>query len=257
MTPKFSIIIPTYNNEKTLPRAINSVLSQTYRNWELIIVNDCSLDNTSELLKKLHSPMIKIYDLSEHQERLVCRNIGTREVKGEWICFLDADDEYMADYLKVLNDEIERNPDYPIFNFGSLFKEKEIIDNRRYEKGWRIIEPLKLKEIEILETTQTTLGMESFGKGLITTGCFIFKKALLVNEPFYPMTKVAYGSDDSFPALLIKKDEIFKEICKQDEEGNWLPLGNPFGDDYSLFWWLTRYNKSKCLDNILYIHHIR
>jgi len=247
---KFSIIVPTYNRAGTLPRCLNSVLSQTYRNWELIIVNDASSDETNKILERLKVyPMIRIFDLKEHSERLVARNVGIHEAKNEWICFLDADDEYTSNYLEVLNDEVERNPNYSIFNFGALFKEKEIINEKRYEKGWRILEPLELEE--------TKNGMVHFGQGLITSGCFIFKKELLQDKPFYPKTKVAYGGDDSFPALLAKRDDKFKEICKQDKDGNWLPLGNPFGDDYSLFWWLTRENKSKCLDCILYIHHTR
>jgi len=251
MDNHFSIITPVRNAEKTIGRTIRSVLNQTYPNWELIIINDGSIDRTQEIISELMRTdrRIRMFVFPESHERLVARNLGNMLAKNEWFCMLDADDEYMANYLEVLNAEINRNPDFKIFNFGSVFKEREIINGVRFEKGWRVLSPLDLKE--------SGAGMESFSSGKITTGAFIFKKELLGGESFYPETNCAYGPDNSYPALLVKKDERFKEICKQDPEGNWLPMGNPFGDDYTLFWWLTRDNKSKMLNVLLHIHYIR
>jgi len=248
---KFSIIIPVYNGEETIGRAINSIITQTYDNWELIIVNDGSTDNTQKIVSSYMKRdfRIRMFVLPENYGRMAARNIGMKMARNEWLCFLDADDEFMSNYLEVVNNEINRNPNYNIFNFGMLIKEREIDNEKRYENGWKIIEPLKLKEIDN--------GMESFSSGKIGIGSFIFKKKLLDEFGFYPETKIPYGGENSFPALLVKKNEIFKEICKQNENGQWLPLGNPNGDDYALFWGLTRKNKSKMLNVVLYIQHRR
>jgi len=247
----FSVVLPVYQGGRTIARAISSLINQSYPNWELVIINDGSTDNTQEVVSQAmrHDRRIRMFIMPENAGRLVARNMGNRLARNEWICMLDADDEYMTNYLEVLNDEINRNPNYKIFNFGTLMKQREMVNGFRYEKGWNILEPFNLKEIG--------LGMETFTSGKITTGGFIFKKELLGGVSFYPETKIPYGGEDSFPSMLVKKDPIFKEFCKQDKDGNWLPLGNPWGDEPSLFWWLTRNYKSKCLDVILNIHHIR
>lgn len=251
MENTFSIVLPVFQGGKTIARAISSLINQSYPYWELIVINDGSTDDTQEIVSEAmrHDRRVRMFVIPQNSGRLVARNMGNRMARNEWMCMLDADDEYATNYLEVCNDEINRNSEYDIFNFGALMKLREIVDGKRYEKGWRLLEPLKLKETEE--------GMESFPSGKITTGCLIYRKSLLGGTSFYPETKIAYGGDNSYPALLVKKDPIFKEICKQDKEGNWLPLGNPFGDDFSFYWWLTRNNKSKCLDVILYIHHLR
>lgn len=251
MDNKFSIVLPVFDGAKTIARAVSSIIFQSYPNWELLVINDGSTDETQEIVSEAmrHDKRVRMFILPENCGRLVARNIGNRLAKNEWLCMLDADDEYMSDYLEVLNEEINRNPNYDLFNFGAIIKDREIIDGKRYEKGWRMLEPLKLKE--------EGKGMESFPSGKITTGGFIFKKSLLGGISFYPEAKTPYGLEDSYPAMLVKKDKRFEEICKKNEEGHWLPLGNPWGDDFSFFWWLTRDNKSKCLDVILYIHHKR
>jgi len=89
-----SIIMPVYNDEKYLKRAIDSVISQTFSEWELIVVNDGSTDNTSSIIKSYNSPKIKIIE-KRHTGVSDSRNVGLKEAKGEYIAFLDADD-----YLK-------------------------------------------------------------------------------------------------------------------------------------------------------------
>jgi glycosyltransferase involved in cell wall biosynthesis len=251
MENTFSVVLPVYQGGKTIARAIGSLINQSYPYWELVIINDGSTDDTQEIVSQAmrHDKRIRMFIMPENSGRLIARNMGNRLSRNEWMCMLDTDDEYMTNYLEVLNDEINRNPDYKIFNFGALLKNREMIDGERYEKGWRLLEPLNLKE--------EGNGMESFPSGKMTTGCFIYKKELLGGVSFYPEARTPYGGDDSYPALLVKKDPRFAQICKQNKEGNWLPMGNPWGDDYTFFWWLTRDNKSKCLDVILHIQHIR
>ena len=245
---KFSIVIPTYNRKDVLSRAINSVLAQSFTDWELIIVDDGSTDGTKDFLEKIQDErIVKIYQ--ENKGRISARNEGMKKAQGEWICWLDSDDAYLPTYLESLNKEIERNPDYPIFNFTSLEINKEIIDGKRYEKRSRIFPVFNLEEEKV--------GMKHFDKGNIKTGTFIFKRELSKMMGYMPEATFPYGDDKSFPAQLAKQDLIYKQICKKNEEGQWLPLGNPWGDDYVMFWTLTRQFKSKPLDLVLYIHYIR
>ncbi len=101
----FSIIIPTYNRAHILPRTIASVLAQTYTNWECIIVDDGSTDNTKELIASYTYPRIT-YIYQTNAERSAARNNGIRLAQGEYICFLDSDDEYLPEHLEVLEREI-------------------------------------------------------------------------------------------------------------------------------------------------------
>lgn len=91
-TPLISIITPTYNREKTLSQAVESVLSQTYKNWELIIIDDGSTDNTREMLSKyLNDPRIK-YRYQNNSGQSTARNHALKLYTGKLVCFLDSDD---------------------------------------------------------------------------------------------------------------------------------------------------------------------
>jgi glycosyltransferase involved in cell wall biosynthesis len=94
-TPFFSIITPTYNRAHMLSKTIESVLEQTFTDWELIIVDDGSTDHTKELVDRFiqKDPRIN-YVYQENAERSAARNNGIRNAKGEYICFLDSDDLY-------------------------------------------------------------------------------------------------------------------------------------------------------------------
>lgn len=99
-----SIIIPTYNREKLLVNSIKSVLSQTYCNFELIIVDDCSTDNTEIEVKKIEDKRIKFVKLHENHGACYARNVGVEKAKGDIIAFHDSDDVWHSDKLeKQLN----------------------------------------------------------------------------------------------------------------------------------------------------------
>jgi glycosyltransferase involved in cell wall biosynthesis len=106
--PFFSIIIPSYNRAVILPSTIQSVLEQTYNNWELIIVDDGSTDNTKEVVEKFVKNDNRIrYIYQENSERSAARNNGIRNSNGKWICFLDSDDTYKKNHLQTLFESIE------------------------------------------------------------------------------------------------------------------------------------------------------
>ena len=95
-----SIIMPTYNRADVLPRAINSVLSQTYPDFEFIIIDDCSTDNTRQVLSKFNDDRIKCVFLGENKGASFARNKGLEIAGGDFIAFQDSDDEWMEDKLE-------------------------------------------------------------------------------------------------------------------------------------------------------------
>ena len=96
-----SIIMPSYNTEEYISKSIESVLTQTYKNWELIIVDDCSSDKTDEVVRSYLSDN-RIHYLKNEKNcgAAYSRNTALREAKGKWIAFLDSDDLWMPEKLE-------------------------------------------------------------------------------------------------------------------------------------------------------------
>jgi glycosyltransferase involved in cell wall biosynthesis len=105
--PFFSIVLPTYNRAHMLPMAIDSVLSQTFTDWELLIVDDGSTDDTKKTVEDYADQRIK-YFYQKNQERSAARNNGIEQANGEYICFLDSDDYYLPEKLEKLYEHIVR-----------------------------------------------------------------------------------------------------------------------------------------------------
>lgn len=96
-----SIIMPSYNTGQFISESIKSVLAQTYSNWELIIVDDCSTDNTDDVIKQyLKDERIHYIKNKINSGAAVSRNLALREAKGKWIAFLDSDDLWINQKLE-------------------------------------------------------------------------------------------------------------------------------------------------------------
>ena len=98
----FSVIIPLYNKQDYITRTINSVLNQTYQNFEIIVVDDGSTDKSLSVVKTIKDKRIKVFS----QKNLGvsnARNKGIKQSKGNYIAFLDADDEFLPRYLDLRN----------------------------------------------------------------------------------------------------------------------------------------------------------
>ena len=110
--PLVTVIIPLFNAEKYIAQTIESVISQTYQNWELIIVDDCSTDNSAEIVKgyEVKDRRIKLIELnSNFGGPARPRNIGLDISNGEYLAFLDADDVWLQDKLQVQVREMQLN----------------------------------------------------------------------------------------------------------------------------------------------------
>lgn len=116
--PKFSIIVPIYNTEKYLPKCLDSLVNQTYKNIEIICINDGSTDNSLKILEKYaqKDEHIKIIN-QENQGVSIARNVGINNATGDYILFVDADDWIETNTCDILNKNIEKNnSDLIIFN---------------------------------------------------------------------------------------------------------------------------------------------
>lgn len=110
MNDLVSIIMPSYNTAKFISETIESVLAQTYTDWELIIVDDCSTDNTDEVVKSfLSDDRIKYIKNEKNSGAAFSRNRALCEAKGKWIAFLDSDDVWLPEKLEKQIAFMEKN----------------------------------------------------------------------------------------------------------------------------------------------------
>lgn len=121
-----SIIMAAYNAEKTIEQAINSVLSQTYTNFELLVVNDCSTDRTAELVKSIAAKDSRVRLISNVKNNGVSytRKHGLEEAKGSWIAILDSDDAWAPEKLEKQID-FQRRTNADLLFTGSAFMDSE------------------------------------------------------------------------------------------------------------------------------------
>lgn len=118
---RFSIIIPVYNGDKHLADSVRKLCSQSFKDWECIIVEDGSTDNTAELADRLAGEDSRIHVIHKDNAGVsAARNRGLDEAKGEWIVWLDADDAYVDGALAKLAELTERHPDVQAFQFPYL-----------------------------------------------------------------------------------------------------------------------------------------
>lgn len=137
---KVSIIIPTFNRSVHVAKAIQSVLNQDYFNLEIIVVDDCSTDDTIIKLSEIRDVRLKLIKLSSNSGPQVSRNVGLREAKGFLIMFLDSDDEFVQGSILKRIELFEKNQIINVLIVGYWM---QILDNLRaikkaeILKGWR------------------------------------------------------------------------------------------------------------------------
>ncbi len=117
--------MPAYNRAFYLPKAIDSVIAQTYTGWELIVVDDASTDNTVEIVSTFTEKDARIRYLKNqtNQERCITRNRGIEAARGKYICFLDSDDYHLPEHLQYLYDFIKAKGEPEAFFFTNAWDE--------------------------------------------------------------------------------------------------------------------------------------
>ena len=117
----FSVIIPLYNKADTVERAVRSVFKQTCRNFEIVVVDDGSMDNGAEKVQQFHDSRILLIR-QENGGVSAARNMGIANATYDYVTFLDADDEYLPDYLETLDRLIQSCPDTAIWGTCYMFQ---------------------------------------------------------------------------------------------------------------------------------------
>lgn len=191
--PKFSIIVPVYNTEKYLKRCLDSIKSQSFKDYEVIIVNDGSTDKSSDIISKYSYKVIN----QKNQGLSMARNNGVKDANGDYLIFLDSDDYIEKDLLKEINNSLSNNPDLVRYQIKEVFDNK---DNINYEET-----PFDNKN-----------GVEAFK--LITNYHFVenawayaIKREFYLKEKF-SFKKGTYHEDFGLMPLVIIKSKIVNSI---------------------------------------------
>lgn len=171
-----SVIIPLYNKENCIEYTLNSILSQSYKDFEIVVVNDGSKDNSVAVVESIKDSRIRLIN-KENEGVSKTRNRGIMEAKGEWVLFLDADDKMENGCLQSLVELAKQFPQANILCGNFITRtEKEDINSSSIKKNCLILEPFKLIWRH---------------KWNIRLGSFIAKKEIL---PQYP-EDMAKGED--------------------------------------------------------------
>jgi len=194
-----SIIIPTYNRAHLIIETIESILDQTYTNWECIIVDDGSTDNTFNLLSGYIEKDSRI-QLHKRPKELVkgansCRNLGFNYSKGSLIQWFDSDDLMSNDFLQVKKDLFQKKDDF-VIALGAIQTEEDLRINT-------IVEDYKIDNLfkaYLLSSIQ------------VFTPSIIFKKEFLMGKQLFN-TKILRGQEtEFFSRLFFKNDSTYKAV---------------------------------------------
>lgn len=164
--PLISVIIPTYNRGRLILDSVNSVLNQTYKNIELIVVDDCSTDDTEQILKSLNDCRLNYLRLEKNSGACVARNRGIEVASGEYLAFNDSDDLWIPEKLNCQLDFLNKNSaDVVLCKMECRTPENEFIHNFpniEYDKQLSFNELLKYNS----SSTQTLFGKSECFKNI-------------------------------------------------------------------------------------------
>jgi glycosyltransferase involved in cell wall biosynthesis len=174
----FSVVIPLYNKELSIKKTIQSVLNQSFEDFEILVVNDGSTDNSLEIVKGFKDDRIRIID-KENGGVSSARNKGIKEAKYEWIAFLDADDLWEIDKLEKQSKLLLNNPD--LFWCFAAYKIK------KSNKG-KVID---YKNVEIIDDA-----IDAIAQGaVVQTSSVVIKKSVFKNQKLLFNTKYNNSED--------------------------------------------------------------
>lgn len=188
--PFFSIILPNYNHGKFIRDAINSVINQNFKHWELIIIDNNSTDDSEKIIKSYKDPRIKFFKIKNNGIIAKSRNLGIKKSKADWIAFLDSDDLWYANKLSSIRSFIgEYSCDVVCSN--------EYKVNLKNNKKTPLYYSLKTKNVykELL----------LYGNKLSTSSTLVSRNFLLKNRLFF---------DESFKLITVEDYDFWLQIAK-------------------------------------------
>lgn len=173
-----SIIVPTYNRSATIDYCLKSLLNQTYQNFEIIIVDDCSTDNTVEVVNGIEEKRIRCIVLEKNSGAQVARNVGIKNSRYDWIAFQDSDDEWLLNKLELQIKELEK------VNFDKQFVIHGNCNVFNYEKNHTTFLKLPITEGNCYKQLLYSAG-PTFPSMLVSKEALERIRLLDINAPSY------------------------------------------------------------------------
>ena len=138
--PRVSVIIPTYNRSNLAKGAVENVLQQSYTDFEILVVDDGSTDDTASVFKQISDDRVRYYH-KPNGGQSSARNLGIVKSNGEYIAFLDEDDLWPDDYLRTVINQLDVKKDYGatytrVIELHPDGSKKELSTSKRYRSGW-------------------------------------------------------------------------------------------------------------------------
>ena len=163
-----SVVIPLYNKEKSIEQSLKCVLSQEYDDFEVVIVEDGSTDGSVGVVEAINDPRIRLIK-QENGGPSMARNTGVKNAKGEWILFLDADDEMLPEALEFFSEKIQKNAD------ADMFLGEVIVNNGKTEHL-----AVEYKEGVVSNPFKSHV----FGRLYQCSGTTVYRKSIVEENPF-------------------------------------------------------------------------
>ena len=179
-TPFFSVVIPVYNKEPHIARAINSVLNQTFQDFELIIVCDPSTDNSNSEVTKFTDTRIRVFHRNEPGPGgYAARNLGVKEAKGDWVAFLDADDEWYPEHLQCSSNTIKSFSDSNFLSSARHSKSNDKVDLDTFGKDQALSTAFEMSFSDYLENA-------SKSRRAVGTNSVVLRREFYKDETIFP-----------------------------------------------------------------------
>ncbi|NBD18362.1 MAG: glycosyltransferase [Cyanobacteria bacterium] len=195
LNPTISVIIAAYNAEKYILKAIDSVLKQTFENFELIVVDDVSTDSTAAIVKSVMDPRVCLIKQSENGGGAAARNLAIEQAKGKWIAILDADDWFAPDRLEILL-KVGTQYGADIVADNQWYVNSEDVDDKPY-KTWFNPSKVRVKSPKLFDAAyfikNDVMGQAGLHLGYSKP---LFKREFLISEGIrYRPELRNYGED--------------------------------------------------------------
>jgi glycosyltransferase involved in cell wall biosynthesis len=241
--PKVSIICRTYNQENWIEQAIESALSQTFGDFELIIVDDASSDLTPVKIKHFSDPRIKSIKHPLQLGHLESLNRGILEAKGEYICILDGDDAFMPHKLEKQVSFLEQHPEY-----GAVYTHIETMGEQNNSNVQELCELFKTM-INKPQRTKAQMFKECFGTGtFLAFASGMFRKEYAFH---FPNHLLALGETNFHLSMLLKtnimviEEPLLQYRVMANYTNKW---ANPIGLQSELYFILDRFLEIESMD---------
>lgn len=226
--PKFSIIVPVYNVEEYIDDCLKSIFNQSFKDFEVIVVNDGTKDNSMDIVKNYDVKVIN----QENAGLSAARNTGVKSSTGEYLLFVDSDDYIEKDLLKNINNNLKDNPDVLRFQIKEIFDDNRIVNHEE-------------------NSFDTTNGVEAFTKicnyhFIENAWSYVIKRKYYLDNKF-EFKKGTYHEDYGLMPLVIIKANKVKSISY---------IGYYYRQRSNSIMSSTDYNKTKKKVDDFYNHYL-